>query len=114
MRMHTATAIGMALAAAAALTVVAPTAALAGTGPSCELGGETSQHNVYYVQCEYVVTGNPVLTWSGIPIVSGQGTSEMKGTCIGDSEYYDIKVTWAGAPTPPPTTQFYCDPGHGQ
>ena len=108
MRMHTATAIGTALAVTAALTVVAPTAALAIAGPSCRLGGNTTQKNVYYVQCEYFVTGNPVLTWSGIPIVSGQGTSEMEGTCIGGSEYYDIKVTWAGAPTPPPTTQFVC------
>jgi hypothetical protein len=112
--MHTATVIGTALVAAAALTVVAPTAALAIAGPSCELGGNTTQKNIYYVLCEYSVTGNPVLTWSGIPIVSGQGTSEMEGTCIGNSEYYDITVTWAGAPTPPPTTQFSCDPGHGR
>ena len=115
MRMRTATAIGTALAAAAALTVFAPTAARAGSGPSCELGGETSQRNIYSVQCEYSVAGNPVLTWSGdMPIVSGQGTSTIKGTCIGNSEYYTIVVTWAGAPTPSPATVFYCDPGGGK
>jgi hypothetical protein len=114
MRMRTATAIGTALAAAAALTVFAPTAALAGSGPSCWLNGYTGKGNIYSVECQVSVAGNPVLTWSGIPIVAGQGTSLINATCIGNSDSYTVRVTWTGAPTPSPSTEFICDPGHGQ
>jgi hypothetical protein len=84
-----------AAAVAAGLTVLAPQAApAANAAPDCTQGGSTGAHDIYYWFCSYSVAGSPTLTWAGAPIVSGQGTGRVKGTCIGGSNPYFITVSW--------------------
>lgn len=91
--------VGIAAAAAAGLIALTPPSANATETPSCEQGGATTQRNIYTYNCELFVAGNPYITWSGAPIVSGQGTSELWGTCVGGSLPYTITARWTIAGT---------------
>lgn len=84
-----------AAAVAAGLAVLAPLPAHASNpAPDCSQGGSTGTRNVYFWDCVYSVPGSPVLTWRGAPIVSGQGTSQAVGTCVGGSLPYFITASW--------------------
>jgi len=85
---------GIAAAVTAGLTALAPAANADTPTPSCEQMGQTTQRNIYQYNCEEFVPGNPYLTWAGAPITSGQGTSELWGTCVGGSLPYTIRVSW--------------------
>lgn len=84
-----------AAAVAVGVAVLAPSPAQASNpAPDCSQGGSTGTRNVYYWSCVYYVSGNPVITWRGAPIVSGQGTSQVTGTCVGGSLPYYITASW--------------------
>jgi len=98
--------------ATAGLAVLAPSAARASDGPSCEQGGATPQRNIYYFDCEEYAPGATYLTWSGAPITHGQGTSSITGTCVGGSLPYYITVKWTIAGVGySGQTQFTCRGG---
>jgi hypothetical protein len=91
MRVRRSTGLVTAAAVAASLTVLIPSAARASNpAPDCSQGGATGTRNVYYWNCVYSVPG----TWRGAPIVSGQGTGHVVGTCVGGSLPYFITVSW--------------------
>ena len=115
MRARRIIAAGIAAAATAALTALAPGDAMANTAapPSCEQAGQTTQKNISYYNCEYYVPGNPYLTWSGAPITRGQGTGELWVTCVDGSLPYYITVSWTDSTgtTYSGTTKLTCEGG---
>jgi hypothetical protein len=98
----------LAASVAAGLTVLASQSALAANpAPDCSQGGSTGKPNIYYWNCDYSVAGSPQLTWRGAPVISGQGTGQVTGTCVGGSLPYFITVSWIDSTGTPQTSSPY-------
>lgn len=94
MKMRSIAGLGISVAVIAGATVLAPVTAMASSSLECEQGGQTGQRNIYYYLCDDPVAGASNYVWAGAPIVSGQGTERIEGTCIGGSLPYTIRVSY--------------------
>jgi hypothetical protein len=104
-----------AVSGALGMAVLTPLPAMAGTGTiSCETGGLTGTRNMAYWDCVLDDPNPSFETWSGAPLISGNGTTTARGTCILNSLPYYITVEYLDKVWQSETDIFTCSAGGGR